>query len=161
MNLKQWLQSPAFLKILCGVGVLITALTILQAGIFIGFHKARFSYRFGENYTRNFTGPRGGFAPMGMMGLGGFTDSHGVAGKILKVSLPTISIEGADKIEKVVVITEKTEIRELRRDLAPSELKADMSVVVIGSPNEQGQIEAKLIRVFPSAIEAASIRPRK
>ncbi len=150
MNIKQWLQSPMFIKILCGAGVLVFALAIFQAGIFVGFHKARFSYRFGDNYSRNFAGPLGSFSIRGMMGSGGFTDSHGVTGKILKVSLPTLVIEGADKIEKIVVITDQTEIREFRGDLKPADLKVDDSAVIIGTPNDQGQIEAKLIRILPA-----------
>ncbi|TSC53659.1 MAG: hypothetical protein LiPW39_149, partial [Parcubacteria group bacterium LiPW_39] len=51
-------------------------------------------------------------------------------------------------VEKIILISEKTTIEKGRETIKKEELKAGDRVVIIGSPNEQGQIEAKLIRVF-------------
>jgi hypothetical protein len=49
-----------------------------------------------------------------------------------------------------VVIKEDTAIMRFRETIKPSDLKVDDSIVVIGEPNDAGQIEAKFIRVMPS-----------
>jgi hypothetical protein len=87
--------------------------------------------------------------PFGFPG-GEFTSSYGVTGTIVKINLPTIIVEGADKVEKVVVLNDKTIIREFRNDVKASDLKAGDPIIVIGSPDSSAQIEAKLIRVMPT-----------
>ncbi len=57
-------------------------------------------------------------------------------------------VKGKDDVEKMVLVSDKTEISRGRQTVRIDELKIDDSVVIIGSPNEQGQIEAKLIRFF-------------
>lgn len=138
-------------KVLWGIGVAIAALLVFQAGVFVGFHKAGFSYRWGEDYYRVFGGHRKAF--MGMprgFEFGEFASPHGSVGKILNVTLPTIVIEGDDKVEKVVMIKDDTVIRRFRDTIKPVDLKPDDVVVIIGSPNDKSQIEAKLIRVMPT-----------
>jgi len=75
---------------------------------------------------------------------------HGAVGRIIKVSLPTMVVSGPDNLEKVVMIKDDTIVRQFRSDLKPGDLKIDQNVVVVGSPNEDGQIEAKLIRLMPA-----------
>ena len=154
MEQKNFLQSKTFTKILMVVGVLIVALVIFQAGMFVGFKKSEFGGRFGEGYRQTFGGPRG--FGMGMMG-GFFGDenfpgAHGAVGKIVKISLPTVVTIGPDNIEKVVLIKSDTQIVEFRQQIKSTDLKVDDNVVVIGSPNSSAQIEAKLIRVMPAVM---------
>ena len=52
-------------------------------------------------------------------------------------------------LEKTVVVTELTEIREFRDTIQVSELTVGDFIVVLGTPNEEGQVEAKLIRTVP------------
>lgn len=157
MNYENILQSKMFKKVLCGIAVFVVALCIFHVGMLVGYHKAAFSYRFGDNYHRTFGSPEG--RGMGMMGskegsrgffMGEFTPAYGVTGTIVKVSLPTIIVAGTDKVEKVVAINEKTLVRRFREDIKTSDLKVGDTVVVIGSPNESAQIEAKLIRILPA-----------
>jgi len=124
------------------------ACIIFRLGMAVGFYKAGFSYRWGENYHRNFGGPRAGF-------LGDFfgrdlIESHGTVGKIIKVEPPSIIIDGKDGIEKDIVIKDDTAVKKMHETIAAKDLKIDDFVVVVGSPNNAGQIEAKLIRVMPS-----------
>ena len=46
--------------IIIGLGVIILILGIFKLGQVSGYHKARFSQRFGDNFNRNFIDPRGG-----------------------------------------------------------------------------------------------------
>lgn len=143
MNIKKIFQSKTFLGILYGIGISLILLAIFQAGVFIGYHKAGFSYRFGDNYYSAFGGRRMGMGPDDQM------MAHGTVGKIIKLDLPTFVIEGPDKVEKIIRISDDADIHLFRDDIEPAGLKLGMQVVVIGSPNSQGEIEAKLIRIMP------------
>jgi len=155
---KEALQSPRVKKGMWIAGVVLVALLVFQAGVFVGYRKASFSYGWGERYFRGFgererfTMPRG---VGGMMrgGFPAFSDAHGVVGRIVSIELPTFVVSGKDGVEKVVRIATTTAIHSMR-DLATStDLKADDTVVVFGTPNADSEIEAKLIRVMPDFAE--------
>jgi len=146
MNYRQFFQSKKFNNILCSVGAVVITLLIFQAGIFVGYHKAGFSYRMGDNYYRAFGGERGGF--MGMHQDRYFMNAHGVVGKIIKIDSQSIIVTGSDNVEKVVVTDDDTIIRHLRDSLAFADLKVGQNIVIIGSPDDKGQIVAKLIRLM-------------
>jgi len=128
-------------------------------GMAAGIHKARFSYRFGENYERNFMGshrgtdgPRG---PMGRMGDkfrdfegGGFRNAHGLAGTIISITDNNLVVKDRDDKENTVTVSDKTVIKSGRDDIKISDLKNQDQVVVIGNPGDSGVINADFIRVF-------------
>jgi len=148
MNKKDFLQSKSFIKILCGIGCVVIAILIFQAGMVVGFKKASFSYKGGENYYRNFGGQRGGF--MNIRPRDNFQESHGAIGKIIKIDLPILVMEDTNKTEKFIKINNDTTIRRLRDSLKSSDLKIDDFITVIGSPNDKSEIEAKFIRLMPT-----------
>lgn len=152
MNFKEIIQSKAFRKILYGIGALIIAMLIFHAGVFVGYHKAAFSYRYGDNYYKTFGEPRG-HMPRGF-GRDNFSDTHGAIGKIIKINLPTLIISDKNNIEKIILIKDDTQINRFRETLKPTDLKIDDFVVVIGTPNNQSQVEAKLIRLMPTPPES-------
>ncbi|MDD5431030.1 MAG: hypothetical protein PHP03_02285 [Candidatus Pacebacteria bacterium] len=156
IDFKKISQSKFFRGVLLGIGIFIVGLLIFQAGMFVGYHKAGFSYKWGEDYYKTFNGRKllGNMPPfMEKMPLGGFSNAHGVIGKIIKINLPAIVVEGEDKVEKIVLIKDDTIINQFRETIKPVELKIDNYVTIIGSPNQDSQIEAKLIRVMPSPPE--------
>jgi len=140
-------QSKTFRRVLWGIGIAIILLAAFKAGEFVGFRKASFSYRWGENYYRSFTGPRGGF--FGELGGRDFMMGHGTSGTIVKVATSTLVVQDRDNAEKVILITKNTVVNRFRDTIPASDLKENDNVVIIGSPNDAGQIEAKLIRVLP------------
>lgn len=146
MNIPEFLQSKKLVRALWALGVLVVLLLTFQLGVVVGFHKAHFSYRWADNYHRNFGGPRGGF----MRDFEGreFFSGHGIAGKVVEVGGDTIVMRGSDDVERAVTVTEATVIKLARQTVPLSELKPDDSVVVIGTPREDGSTEAKLVRVF-------------
>lgn len=125
-------------------------LLVFSAGVKVGTLKARYSYRWAENYHRNFAGPRGGFLGSFRQGFKDrdFINAYGTVGSIIKIDGNTIIVKGKDDVEKTVLVSEKTTITAHRESLKADDLKVDDQIVIIGTPNEQGQIEAKLIRVF-------------
>lgn len=155
MDYKKFYQPKAFIikKVLYGIGIIIIALLIFKAGTFVGYRKAAFSYGLGENYYRAFGGHRGGMMDgRNMPGFPNdkdFSNPYGPMGKIIKVEPPTLILEDRDNVEKVVLVKDDTVIRRLRDTIKLTDLKPGDFIVVIGSPNSQGQIEAKLIRIMP------------
>jgi hypothetical protein len=141
---------------LVGFGLIVL---IFGAGIFVGEMKARFSYRWAESYHKNFAGPKEGFFGDWRVpppSAGDFIEGHGVFGQIMKIGSSTESGEGAtlvikgrDDMEKIVLIKDNTVIKSFRETIKFSDLKVDDYIVIIGEPNDAGQIEAKFIRVAP------------
>lgn len=152
MDFNKLFQSGKFKMALIAIATVIVLLLVFKAGEFVGYKKAGFSYRWAENYHRNFGGPREGF----FRDFDGkdYINAHGISGSIIKIdslassSQATLIIKGDDNVEKTILVSDKTTIISRRETIKASDLKADDRIVVIGSPNEQGQIEAKLIRLF-------------
>ncbi|HTL39491.1 MAG TPA: hypothetical protein VL306_01640 [Methylomirabilota bacterium] len=134
---------------LVGLGGLIILLLAFQFGMFVGFHKARFSYAWGDNYHRNFGGPQGGF----LRDFSGkdFINGHGITGTVAKVETNTLVIKAQDGAEKTVNVTDQTTIRQGSQTIKISDLKPDERVVIIGTPKDDGTITAEIIRLFDAA----------
>ena len=147
MNIDKFFQSKTFKIILVGIGGLIIVLFVFKAGMMVGFQKANFSCRWSDNYHRNFGGPRGGFS--GGLGDKDFIEANGTVGQIIKIASSTLVVKGRGDVEKVVLVKDDTVINQLKETITIDNLKIDDMVVVIGEPNNDGQIEAKLIRVMP------------
>lgn len=151
-DIKIVFESKVAFRILVGVGIVLVTFLIFSAGITVGFHKASFGRAWGENYERNF-----GMMPnRQMFGRDNFPNASGAIGKIIKIELPNIIVQGKDNTEKVVLIKDDTKIQEMMSVVKTSDLAVDDYVVIIGSPNVQGQIEAKLIRIMPLGLPTSS-----
>lgn len=153
MDLKNFFQPNNFKKIATVLGVIIALLVVFKVGELVGYKKAEFSYRWGDNYYRNFAGPRSGLNRMMDFRDQNFMAGHGVFGTIIKIesatSTPTIVIKDQNNDEKIILIAKDAVIRSFRDTITTKDLKVNDRVVIIGSPNDAGQIEAKLIRVIP------------
>ncbi len=147
-NIKRVFEGKGSFRILCGLGIIIIVLLIFSAGVKVGFHKASFGRAWGENYERNF----GMMANRPMFGRDNFPNAHGAIGKIIKKELPTIIVQDRDNTEKVILLGNDTHIQKIKEQINQNDLQIDDFVVVIGTPNEKGQIEAKLIRIMPASM---------
>jgi hypothetical protein len=78
------------------------------------------------------------------------SNSHGTIGKIVSMTLPQIIIADRDGTEKTIIIDIKTDIRSFRNSIKAEALKVGDFVTIIGEPNNQGQINARLIRIMPT-----------
>jgi hypothetical protein len=143
-------NSDILKGVIIGLIIFIVAGLIFGIGVFVGEMKAKFSYRWAEEYHRNFAGPRFGFLAKGKMPpLSDFIEPHGTVGEIIKIDGNNIIVKGRDNVEKTILVDEKTVIKAGFKNIKLSDLKINDIIVVIGSPNDKGQIEGKLIRVFP------------
>jgi len=142
-NIKNAFESKLSFRILGAVGIVIVILLIFSAGVTVGFHKASFGQAWEENYEKNF-----GMKPNHPV-FDNFPNASGAIGKIIKIKLPTIIVQSREGTEKVILLKTDTQIQKMRESITENDLRLDDFVVVIGTPNTQGQIEAKLIRVMP------------
>ena len=168
-QVKKFFQNPDKLKwVIIGLASLVVILLIFGAGVKVGTLKARYSYRWADNYHKNFAGPRGGFlGDWQRFPAGDFIGGHGAFGEIIEINPSTSStsslqadsgqasfvIRGRENVEKVIVVNEDTVITK-GRDKLESDFKVGDRVVIIGSPNDEGKIGAKFIRIFPEDMPA-------
>ena len=143
------------------VGFFFVAFVSFAGGVAVGLKKARFSYKFGENYERNFIGSSPG--PMGMMrdhgpwemmrGFEGrgFRNAHGIAGTIISVADNKIILKDRGGQENTISVTDKTLIKRGWDTINLNDLKNDDQIVVMGKPGDDGTINADLIRVFDNS----------
>jgi len=150
MNINTLFQSRTFRGVLIGIGIAIVLLAFFQAGVFVGFRQAEFSFRGSEKYLENFTGPPHG--DLRDLGPKGMISPYGVFGSIIKTDSSSLAVKGQDNVEKIVLVNQDTEIRRYDKTIPLSDLKAGENVVIIGAPDDQGQIGAKLIRVMPGEL---------
>jgi len=136
--------------IIIGLVVFAIIILIFGAGMFVGGMKAKFSYRWAENYHKNFAGPSDGFLKdwRAFPPPGGFIEGHGTFGEVIKINDSDFVIKGQGDVEKLIIINQSTIIKRGMDTIKKEDLKIGDIVVVIGSPNGEGQIEAKLIRIF-------------
>lgn len=154
MDIKHIIQSRALKIILYGIGGMVVLLLAFQAGEFVGYHRARFSYQWGENYYHMFDARSGRM--MGNFSRSDFPSMHGASGKIIKIEGGNIIVADRDNSEKLVLISDDTEIRRFRENIKFADLKVGDFIVAIGSPDDKGQIEARLLRVMPGFVGSAT-----
>lgn len=144
-------QSKVFKGIAIGIGVLLILSVGFKMGLIIGAKKADFSCRWSDNYHRNFGGPNGGM----MMGFKDreFIDANGTVGQIIQMTSSSLIVKGVNDVEKIILITDKTNIQRFRDTIKITDLMVNDNVIVIGEPNNDGQIEAKFVRVMPAMSE--------
>lgn len=128
---------------------LVVALLIFKAGMFIGYHRALFSYRSDARFSSDMGQGRDMMKapPFGFM-REEFPTNHGAAGRIVSVSLPHFVVAGLDNSEKTVTIGKETMIRRMRDTVASTSIKVDENAVVLGEPDDTGKIQAKFIRLM-------------
>jgi hypothetical protein len=162
--MNEVIKSKNFKIAAAVIGVILIALASFVAGMSVGFHKANFSGRFGENYEKNFMGPRPGMKnhdnPMGKMKdkfreMEGrdFRNAHGLSGTIISITDNNLVVKDRDDKENTLIIDDKTIIKSHRDNLKVEDLKQGDRIIVLGEPNDSGVIDAKLIRVFNDNIQ--------
>lgn len=153
MCLKNFFKADHFNKSLIILAAILVLVFVFGAGILVGHEKERFGRDWGENYYRNIMGS----GRRGMMGDWGGPNfnGHSGLGQIIKIEGNNIVVKSQANVEKTIAVTGQTQIIKDFQNIKIADLKVDDQVVVIGRPNNQGQVEAKLIRVMPVQAPAA------
>ncbi len=133
------------------IGVILIAVASFAIGFSAGLHKARFSYRFSENYERNFIGLEHRGMKEGVfrkMDGKSFRSGHGVAGEILSIVDRTIVVRGSEGQENSIAVTDTTVYHKGGDRVNLEALAVGDRVVVLGKPSDDGVVTADLLRVF-------------
>ncbi len=138
-------HSKTFKFIIVFLAELILLVGVFSLGVNVGIKKAGFTYAWSQNYFNNFGG-RSPLVPPPPSGQ--FFNAHGLDGTILTLDKNTVIIKDEDNNEKTLVISPQTTIRQNFQNIQAGNLKIGEEIIVIGEPNPQGQIDAKLIRVL-------------
>lgn len=154
-SLRRSFDSRAFRITLIALLGLTAALAVFEAGMLVGLHEARSSYRWGEAYQRNFGGPPGGFIP----DPGSLPNGNGAFGRIASTSKGSFIISDPAHPEETVILNADTVIRNGTDEVSAQSLTVGTFVVIIGSPNSNGTLDAKLIRIMPAPPQAGSSTP--
>ncbi|MEI6305029.1 MAG: hypothetical protein WCP09_03390 [Candidatus Taylorbacteria bacterium] len=148
MKFKEFVQSKHFSKIIYTIGGLLVALVIFQAGIFVGYRNAAFSISWDKAHYGNARDPRSIFAPFGRDADD--MNPHGAIGEVISVKLPLVMVKGPSGNEAIILIGSTTSIRSMRNQASTSDIRIGEQLVTVGTPDDQGQIHATLIRIMPS-----------
>ncbi len=127
-------------------------MVVFGAGIYVGQKRAEFSFAWAQNYHRNFGGPKRGI--FGNFPEQDFTNAHGVFGQVIEIAGNDLIVKGQDDMEKTVIVLPTTTIVNNAAVAKLSDIKMNDSVVVIGSPDSYGQIQAEFIRILPAGSDA-------
>ncbi|MEI8361445.1 MAG: hypothetical protein WCG01_04920 [bacterium] len=172
MNLD-FVKSKKFKTVIIVFGGILLGSLVFSAGVSVGFHKARFAGQWNGNYERNFgrrddargncnfdrrsrqpfnNNKEGGFGENFLPPMPGrpneMMNSHGVSGQIFSLATTSFVVKDLDGLEKVVNFSSSTPVMSGFVSTSTTALKNDALVMVIGSPNNNGQIDSKLIRIF-------------
>ncbi len=158
-KVNKFFESKVFKYVIYGLATVFILSFVFQAGVMVGFRKASFSHNWGNNYERNF-GPNRQIPRFIDEGRG-MMNAHGAVGRIIKVESPNIIVLDKDQTEKIVKINEDTSILERKEKVDKNILAVDQFVIVIGNPNDTGQIEAKLIRIMPNPEEMPKLNMKE
>lgn len=139
-------QSSLIKGIVIGLGITFAVILIFSFGVFVGHKKAYFSYRWSDNYHRDFWGGSPKFFKPKP-----YFSGHGAFGEVIDVGSKQLIIEDSDDVEKVILTSDKTKIIEGFQEIGLDKIKVGDKIAVIGAPkeNNNGKIEARLIRLFP------------
>jgi hypothetical protein len=157
MSVDGIFHSKLFKGIVIVLVILLILGLIFRLGMMVGGWKAEFSHSWGDNYQRNFLGLPGDSGPMGMMGLNDrdFMNGHGVFGKIVQINDGSFVINDNAGTEKNILVKTDTVIKRFKDTINLKDLKTDETVAVVGMPDSQGRIEAKIVRVMPADMPPA------
>jgi Domain of unknown function (DUF5666) len=146
MKAEDFFKSKILLLTAAGLGAVLALALVFSVGVMAGQEKARFSYRWNDDNFRR--------AAVKNMSAGavfldrGYFDGHGAIGAVTNIESGRLTLKGLDGNEKNVSLGSSTVIRLDEANIKPGDLKVNDHVVVIGSPENDGSIDARLIRVL-------------
>ncbi len=161
MNYKDIFQSRSWSGIILVLGILLVVLLVFQAGIFVGYRSAMFSNGRASSYQVGMGDPRSILAPF--IHDADDPNPHGTVGEIVSIQMPFLMIKGAQNAEEIVAVSGTTTVRNMRDTASTSMLRVGDQVIVIGAPDEGGQMHAAFIRIItprfaPAATTSAAQR---
>lgn len=150
-TLLLWNTNKALRVSIYTLSILFTLSLTFLLGLNVGYHKASFAHGWSEHYEKNLGLERPD--SFGGMMRGRLPAPHGSLGTVLSINLPNIVIEDRDGTEKNILIASTTLIKRGMENASSSSIAINNTIIVLGNPNQEGQIEARLIRILPEGME--------
>jgi hypothetical protein len=147
-NNKVLPQKPNYRKIALIVSGAILIILIFGSGIVLGKYITKPNRQLvsegqiGENLVK-------GQGQKGMQK----NKKRGLLGDVIKTEADKITIKGADGQEKAVITNDQTKIKKQGSDIKITDIKTGDRIMVVGKPNDQGVITAKMIKVMAPKAE--------
>jgi len=132
-----------------GLIIALLFVFVFNLGISVGREMERFACNWTASYHKNFGGPQNGFIDAWKNQPPDMINSRGIFGKIIQINGDSLVVQSQDNKEVVVAVASDTVVTRLRDQLDKGALKLNDFLVVIGNPDTNGQITAKLIRILP------------
>jgi len=146
--MKELIKNAPISRIVIALGFLAAVLFVFWAGTQIGYRRAMYSFRWSDNYSKQFAPP---FSPFGFdPGKDAIISSNGAFGSVAAVRLPDIVVKGRGEVEKVVVVNSRTVIRRFHAAATSTDIRVGDTVLVLGEPDQEGRITASLVRIVPA-----------
>lgn len=137
--------------------ILVSLLIIIftfWAGMEVGGRRGEFSRRWDDNYPSTFMGSHSPFSMMrGKNERDEVRISHGAFGQVVSINSTDLVIKSNNEPEKSIQISTSTEIRNFHDTAKISDIKVGDTIVVIGTPDSKGTIDASLIRIVPTMMQ--------
>lgn len=145
--MKKVFESKIFAYLIWSLIIFTAVLLVFKIGVIVGSRQANFSCQWGDNYHKNFAGPKRGFG--GDFNNKEFMDANGLFGQIIKVDGHNFIIRGKNDMEVFIRLNDGTIIKRFKETVAPRDLTINDMAVIIGEPNNVGQIDARFVRLLP------------
>ncbi len=145
-------KSKVLRTLILGCATVLLLVATFTFGVVIGERKADHFSRWSDRYDRSLRPSRKSFERRRawQFPFPSLPDTHAAFGRILSVADHELTVQQNDREEKNILVTSSTVIRIGRESGTQDDLRTDAHVAIFGGPNDQGQIEARLIRIFPS-----------
>lgn len=150
--MKRFFGMPSSKDVLWTLSVILFMLIIFGLGVMVGYRRAVFSYEFGMNHDRY--AEFGSHPFMGMWPLE--PGAHGIVGKIKDVADRSITIKDSNGHIFSILVSSSTVIRSNQSMIKIENIGIGDMVTIIGEPLDNGQVEARFIRVFASILRSSS-----
>jgi hypothetical protein len=157
MTFNEFISSKKFSYLFYVILIVALILLVFRVGMIVGARNAALFFEHQEMHGDQWDHmpPQGSTGPMNSFMDDPFGPSHGTFGIITAIA-STSSATGTTLLEiKEINGNEKTVLVSTSTDVDGT-IVANDRVVVLGFPNDQGEIEARLIRVFPNQSMNAS-----
>lgn len=127
---------------LIGMGIVLSIALVFGVGFFAG----RFT---GRNVL-----PIAPLLERGFLGAG----SHGATGAIETIQDKTITLKVRDGTSRQIVTDSATRFERNLRKISLSDLKTGDRIIVVGAPNAQGILKARVIRIIDPRVPIPTLK---
>jgi hypothetical protein len=153
MDIKNVVKSKEFKVLLYIIGATIVLLFVFQFGMYVGFKKATFSNRVGNDYFQQM------HEGLGRIGVqpDDFINAHGAIGQIISVKLPLIVVEDRNNFDKVIRLSSSTAVKGPDGVKSINDLKVNDFVIIFGDTDNDADdptIAAQLVRILPTPMNS-------